>query len=377
MPFYLRKSVSAGPFRFNLSGSGVGISVGVKGLRVGTGPRGHYVDAGRGGVYYRASLGGHAATRGSSSVVDQTPTRQRVPIPSGEPNVEMIEVSSANVLEIKDERFSDLLTELNTKQNKPSLAVALSVGAGLIAFMAMFVWGAGGAVSGLLLLLIAWTFGTRMDAYRRSVVVLYELESDAAVAYEALTKAFDHLAASSRKWHVDAGGAVRDLHTWKRNAGASHILNKRPSDFGYELPRVLKTNVTPPSMKVGKETLYFLPDLLLVVESGKVGAVAYDALDVQWQDSRFIEEDAVPTDASVVGQTWKHPNKNGGPDRRFANNRQLPICLYESIHLRSNNGLNELLQVSSNGRTQPFAGAIRSLAATLGSRSGALALPSL
>jgi hypothetical protein len=58
MPFYLRKAVRAGPFRFNLSNSGIGISVGVKGLRVGTGPRGHYVHAGRGGLYYRASLGG-------------------------------------------------------------------------------------------------------------------------------------------------------------------------------------------------------------------------------------------------------------------------------------------------------------------------------
>jgi hypothetical protein len=49
MPFYLRKSISAGPFRFNLSSSGIGLSVGVKGVRIGTGPRGHYVHAGRGG----------------------------------------------------------------------------------------------------------------------------------------------------------------------------------------------------------------------------------------------------------------------------------------------------------------------------------------
>ena len=32
MPFYIRKSISAGPFRFNLSRSGVGLSVGVKGF---------------------------------------------------------------------------------------------------------------------------------------------------------------------------------------------------------------------------------------------------------------------------------------------------------------------------------------------------------
>lgn len=50
MPFYLRKSVSAGPFRFSLSKGGIGLSLGVWGLRFGTGPRGHYVHAGRGGL---------------------------------------------------------------------------------------------------------------------------------------------------------------------------------------------------------------------------------------------------------------------------------------------------------------------------------------
>jgi hypothetical protein len=36
MGFYIRKAISVGPFRFNLSKSGVGVSAGVKGLRFGT-----------------------------------------------------------------------------------------------------------------------------------------------------------------------------------------------------------------------------------------------------------------------------------------------------------------------------------------------------
>jgi hypothetical protein len=56
MGWYLRKSLKIGPLRINLSKSGLGGSVGVKGLRVGTGPRGRYLHAGREGLYYRASL---------------------------------------------------------------------------------------------------------------------------------------------------------------------------------------------------------------------------------------------------------------------------------------------------------------------------------
>lgn len=58
MPFYIRDSISLGPFRINLSKSGLGISAGVKGFRVGTGPKGHYIHAGMNGVYYRKTLGG-------------------------------------------------------------------------------------------------------------------------------------------------------------------------------------------------------------------------------------------------------------------------------------------------------------------------------
>ena len=64
MGFYIRKSLKAGPFRFNLSKSGIGVSTGIPGFRVGSGPRGNYVHMGAHGLYYRASLNGsRPATR--------------------------------------------------------------------------------------------------------------------------------------------------------------------------------------------------------------------------------------------------------------------------------------------------------------------------
>ena len=56
MGWYLKKSFPFGPLRINLSKSGIGASVGVKGLRVSTGPKGRELNAGREGLYYRASL---------------------------------------------------------------------------------------------------------------------------------------------------------------------------------------------------------------------------------------------------------------------------------------------------------------------------------
>ncbi|MGD9970365.1 MAG: DUF4236 domain-containing protein [Sulfuricurvum sp.] len=48
MGFYIRKSITVGPIRFNLSKSGIGVSAGIKGLRFGAGPIDNYIHMGIG-----------------------------------------------------------------------------------------------------------------------------------------------------------------------------------------------------------------------------------------------------------------------------------------------------------------------------------------
>ena len=68
MGFYLRKSFSAGPIRFNLSRSGVGLSAGVTGARLGLSSTGQVLaHGGRGGIYYRKSLGGSGSSRSGTT----------------------------------------------------------------------------------------------------------------------------------------------------------------------------------------------------------------------------------------------------------------------------------------------------------------------
>lgn len=362
MPFYLRKSVSAGPFRFNFSKGGVGASVGIKGLRIGTGPRGHYINVGYSGIYYRATLGkaGQAAKQpampASPARLPATPSRYVDNVD----NVEMIEIESGDVQAMRDEGFAELLDELNQKQNQAKLSVWLTVlaaGVGAIAFMAS---GTAGLVA-FALMIPAYFIGRWLDSYRRSAVMFYEMDDKASSAYETMTQSFDVLNQCQRKWHMAAGGDVRDLTTWKRNAGASQLVDKKPTTLGYGLPVVIKSNVTPPLMHVGRQILYFFPDLALVEDGGRFGAVSYSNLHVRWQDSRFIEDGGVPGDARVVGQTWKHPNKSGGPDRRFKDNRQIPICMYETMSLSSSSGVNEAVQFSRTDVSAAFSQSLRAL----------------
>lgn len=358
MPFYVRKSISAGPFRFNFSKGGVGMSVGVKGLRLGTGPRGHYVHAGRGGLYYRASLG-RAGQRSAPGISPSPPCQPAARRYDG--GVEMIEVESGDVLAMRDASVAELLDEMNAKAAQTPLGKVVGwsgIGLGLAA---CFISAAAGLAIWLLTL-PAWLLARWLDSYQRRSVIYYDLEPETAAAYETLTQAFDGLAACGGTWHVAAGGQVRDLTTWKRNAGASHIVDRKPTSLRYGLPQIAISNVNPPSVQVGAQTLHFLPDVVMVAHGKRLGAVGYADLELRWQDSNFIEEGQVPRDAQVIGQTWKHPNKSGGPDRRFKDNHQIPICRYEVLHLTSPSGLNELLEFSRTGLSASLAAAVRGLA---------------
>ena len=90
----------------------------------------------------------------------------------------------------------------------------------------------------------------------------------------------------------------------------------------------------------------------LVYEGNDVGAVAYDSLEIDVDHSEFRETDGVPGDAKVIEHTWRYVNKKGGPDRRFTNNPQIPVCRYERIGLRSPTGLNVHLMLSRLGVAQ-------------------------
>jgi hypothetical protein len=207
----------------------------------------------------------------------------------------------------------------------------------------------------------AWGIGAWLDLSLRRSVLLYNLDAEATAKFKRATAEFDALAACQGKWHIRSGGAVRDLTTWKRNAGAAHLIDRRSASLGYRLPKVLNSNVTPPSLGIGRLTFYFFPEVVLVRDGGKFGAVGYGDLQIRWQQSRFIEDGRQPKDAEVVGQTWKHPNKGGGPDRRFKDNRRLPICLYDVMHLTSTSGVNELLEFSKVGMVERFAAALHDL----------------
>lgn len=347
MGFYIRKALSVGPFRFNLSKSGLGVSVGIKGLRLGAGPRGNYVHMGREGLYFRKSLHSPGASLPARRrLVEPETSRESLDHENLSASVgPMHEIESGPVEQMVDASSAELLRELNEKKRKtrilpPTIAASL-VGALILLFsktvpnwvVVAFVFFAA---------VLCWLARVK-DDLRKTTVVLYDLEPDVEAAYAMLHEAFQRLRSCSKIWHIEARGAVKDS---KYHAGATGIVQRKGIRPTVGAPPFVKTNIEVPIIPVGRQILAFMPDRLLVFDSTAVGAAGYQQLQLEVTESQFVEEESVPKDAVVVGRTWRYVNKKGGPDRRFKDNYQIPICSYEQLRFSSETGLNEVVQVS-------------------------------
>jgi hypothetical protein len=197
-----------------------------------------------------------------------------------------------------------------------------------------------------------------LDRYRRSVAIGYRLTDLAGEIADALWNAFQTLATCHRLWSIRAEGHTTD---WKRNAGATTLSNRTRIYLDSGKPDCIRASVSFPRISLGSNSLYFLPDAALVVTKSSVAALHYRDLELATRSQRFIEEEMVPNDTAIVGRTWRFVNKNGGPDRRFNGNRELPVCMYGELDLRSVGGLNARVQFSKADAADQLATLVRAL----------------
>ncbi len=331
MSFYLRKSVKAGPFRFNLSKSGVGVSAGIPGFRVGSGPRGNYVRLGHGGVSYRATR--------PSRTVDGPGWTPPPPPPVAEVLLE--DVTGASAADLVPTGPGDIVDQLNAAAKRHRIfpwALAALVAIGLL----QPVVGAVLLFPGIPGLVWLWFH----DRARRTVVAFYDVNDSAADWFQLVLETTRQVGDSKGLWRVDASGRVQTSYQYKVNAGASRIVSRSALKINFEPPRVLATNIAVPSLSSGNATLLFLPDRILLKNGNQFSDVAYTDLAVTSSPRRFTESDRVPSDSRQVDTTWQYVNVKGGPDRRFKNNRQYPVMEYGELDLGSSGGLNWQIQCS-------------------------------
>ncbi len=330
------------------SKSGVSTSIGGKGYRTTSGPRGTHVTIGAGGIRYRQRIDGYLGTMPSTH---PSPYTQPSGVPhTGTPIVtadasQLVELSSASTLE-----------QLNNVTHQPAYAWMVIVGGLILALVALQIHF---VITALLLCLTLYlaSIVKASDTRRRTFHMEYKLEPSAQQRWNTLGQSLTALARTQRLWRITTQDHTYD---WKRNAGASSLLSRTLVAVQQKTSANIFSNVNPYCLNIVGQQFFFFPDRIYVLQNGMYGAVEYISLTVGTGQTRFIEEQGVPQDAQVVGTTWRYVNKNGGPDRRFNNNRELPIAQYGVVELGSATGLNLLFHVSSLSAVDQFSSLFKS-----------------
>jgi hypothetical protein len=350
--FYIRKSVKAGPFRFNLSKSGLGVSAGVPGFRVGTGPRGNYVHAGRDGFYYRSTLGGSRRTRRPTRPAalphpQQAPHPQQTPhtphAPAYRPNDVILEdATGATAMSLEPTGGDDVVAQLNAVATRMRWVWPVSIASVVFGLVytpySLILWV-------LLAPLCYWVF--LHDQASRTVVLFYDVNDAPASWFDSLVTQWDWLTGSQKIWRVVRSGRVATTYQYKTHSGASSLVSRVTAVANTSGPKHLSTNVAIPSLAAGNSSLYFLPDRVLLRDGNRYSDISYHHFHVAGTHQRFIEDAGpIPGDADRVDQTWRYVNVKGGPDHRYKDNPVLPIMLYGQLDLTSPQGLSWELQIS-------------------------------
>lgn len=334
MGFRYRKSINVGGgFRINLSKHGVGYSWGVPGYRVTKTANGRtrktYSIPGTG-------LGYVNETSGKKSSNQQVQKMEN-------PNIEnTVELSSGDIHTYQEEEyqiFLDAIKKFETMDTISNILIATAIF----------------AVSAQPLLWITTIIGILLKIYtlkNLTIPIEYKLDEEARKNYLNLKERWMLLNNSKKIWQYVTSSSVKNR---KITAGAGSLINRKIIRIKEETPKFLKTQEKYICLELNKETLYLLPDKLLIIKGVEAGAISYDNLIINCGYNQFIESEAVPKDAEIISYTWEKVNKNGTPDKRYKNNKKLPVCKYGEISITSsNNEMNIRICCSNNKLIEQF-----------------------
>ncbi|MGY4568406.1 hypothetical protein ACVWY5_001476 [Bradyrhizobium sp. USDA 3256] len=195
----------------------------------------------------------------------------------------------------------------------------------------------------------------------------FGLSGAAHAAWTRASEAFVGLSKSERKWDITA---YRAKGRGQERSVATEIVDRSPIELGTsELPIIQSEYVAMRLQNANGADLFVYPGFVAVYQTDRNFALV-DLQDVEFQfvPVRFHETERIPSDTKQVGSTWQYSNKDGSPDRRYADNAEIPVVQYAQLNLKSSTGLSEAYMFSNAQAAASFADAIadfrRALAAS-------------
>ncbi len=198
------------------------------------------------------------------------------------------------------------------------------------------------------------------DIRNTRVLVGYEMDDATRSRLLAVRRAFASLSASSKVWLARLE-AHASAHERKQSAGAEMRLSRMPAVLFSRAVPGMDTNVRALGLAYEDKAVYFLPDCVMVMHASGVSYLDYADLGIEAAPLEVPDtERARHADAPLVRMAYRFPNRDGSPDRRYAENPQdVPVYRFGRLTLSVGGDTVELL-TANPAAAEGFVGHFRS-----------------
>lgn len=178
-----------------------------------------------------------------------------------------------------------------------------------------------------------------------------------------LQDALVDLSRCGRVWNIASEEGAWD----HRRKEVSSLVARQPISVKQRL--IPYTTVRVHGLSAQGAEWFFLPDKVSKAQNlGYDDGYRYERLKASFSIVRFIEEEGPPSDSQVVDYTWKYARVNGGPDRRYVDNWQIPIVHYGQVDIRAQGILILSLHISNVSYAERFTQTLNSYAQSFAER---------
>jgi len=199
-----------------------------------------------------------------------------------------------------------------------------------------------------------------------TVATQVQIERQQAEPYFRMRDDFASLSECVAIWDVKSHQAT---DKFRERTTAYMRVDRQRVPFRLDVCDLIEWEQKIPHLQNSKGGDIFLYPGFILYRAAKGAFSVIDYHDVKGTAAlvSFQEEEGVPNDSEVIGQAWARANKDGSPDRRFAENRQIPVARYGELTLKSGTGLWEEFQFSNSDKLTRFMNSLNAFAVSFAS----------
>jgi hypothetical protein len=199
---------------------------------------------------------------------------------------------------------------------------------------------------------------------KSSVPLEVEMDSEVESAYKRCISCFEDLMKSQFIWDVTSAS---DIDRVKTRSAAALSVTRRRTAFGLNSVPGISSSLQSIHLKnLNGADIFIYPGFFVMFSDlARLGVVDLADLVISFSTTQFVENETVPADSRQVGEVWERSNKDGSRDKRYADNKLIPLMEYGEITFKSASGVFEKFMISNASSASKFVDAMRAFSSSI------------